>query len=138
VATPAEIDAALADLGHQLADRRKAAGLTQGQLAARTPFKRSTVANAETGARRSARFWQAMDRELAADGVFIKAHAAIEAMTGTRHLPPLPPGEEAGPMLTVTSLGRCPHCHREIGQVAHIGLTVVPLNVPGSGHPGNK
>lgn len=138
MATPAEVDAALADLGHQLADRRHAAGLTQDQLAARTPFKRTTIANAETGARRSARFWQVMDRELAAGGVFIKAHAAIEAMAGTRHLPPLPPGEDAGPMLTVTSLARCPYCHNELGQVAHIGLSVVPVNVPASGHPGNK
>jgi hypothetical protein len=138
VATPAEIEAALADLGRQLADRRRAAGLTQAQLAQRTPFKRPTIAGAETGARRSARFWQVMDRELAAGGVFIKAHAAIEAMAGTRHLPPLPPGEDAGPMLTITSLARCPYCDHELGQVAHISLMVVPVNVPGSGHPGNK
>lgn len=138
MATPAEIETALRDLGRQLAERRHAAGLTQDQLAGRTPFKRATVANAETGARRSARFWRAMDRELNGGGAFIKAHAGIEAMAGTRHLPPLPAGEDAGPMLTVTSLARCPHCHREIGQVAHIGLEVVPLNVPGSGHPGNK
>lgn len=138
MATPAEIDAAVAELGLQLYARRRAAGLTQKELARRTPFERSTIGNAEASGRGSARFWQVMDRELAAEGVFIKAHAAIEAMTGTRHLPPLPAGEDAGPMLTVTSLARCPHCHREIGQVAHISLTVVPVNVPGSGHPGNK
>ena len=137
MATPAEIEAALRDLGAEFAARRYATGLKQWQLAARTPFKRSTIAGAETGARRSARFWQVMDRELAADGALVKAHAAIAAMTGARHLPPLPPGEDAGPMLTVTSPARCPYCGNEIGQVAHIGLEIVPGNVSASGHPAN-
>jgi DNA-binding XRE family transcriptional regulator len=131
VATRAEVDAALADLGRQLAARRKAAGLTQQQLAERTPFKRQTIGNAEAGTRRSARFWQVMDDELNAGGTFTAAFGRITAAAEARRLPPLRPTEDAGPAGTVTSLARCPHCHREISLAAQVSLSVAGEMLPG-------
>ena len=124
VATPGDIEAALRDLGRQLKARRKAAGLTQEQLARQTGYRRSTVANAELGDRRSADFWRRVDDELSAGRTFIKAYSDIEAMAGARRLPPLRPGEDAGPTRTITSPARCPHCRREIPLAAHIILSV--------------
>jgi DNA-binding XRE family transcriptional regulator len=48
--SPEEIDAAWEDLGRQLADLRRSAGLTQQELARRIGFSRTAVAEAETGA----------------------------------------------------------------------------------------
>lgn len=124
MATPAEIEAALTDLGRQLAVRRKAAGLTQKELGQRIGYKRQTVGNAELGTRRKPVFWQRADRELAAGGTFVKAYGGIEAMARARQLPPLRPGEDSGGMQTVTAPGRCPHCHREIPLAAQIVLSV--------------
>ncbi len=47
--SPEEIDAAREDLGRQLADLRRSAGLTQQELARRPGFSRTAVAEAETG-----------------------------------------------------------------------------------------
>ena len=124
MATPAEIEAALADLGHQLADHREAAGLTQEQLAGQTPFRRATIAKAETGTRRSARFWRIMDDELAADGALIEAAGKITAASGVHRLPPLRPQEDTGSAQVVTSPARCPHCGKEIPLAAQVTLFV--------------
>ena len=124
VATPGDIEAALRDLGRQLKARRKAAGLTQEQLARQTGYKRSTVANAELGDRRSADFWRRVDDKLSAGGTWVKAYGDIEAMAGARRLPPLRPGEDSGGTRTVTAPARCPHCHREIPLAAQITLSV--------------
>jgi DNA-binding XRE family transcriptional regulator len=133
VPAPASVEAALLDLGHQLAAYRDAAGLTQQQLAQRIGCARSTVAMAETGHRRSAGFWRRADDELTAAGTFAAAFSKIEAMAETSRLPPLRAGEDRGAMRTVTALARCPHCDHVIPLTALIGLSVTP-DVPGSGH----
>ena len=125
VADPADVEAALADLGRQLKARRKAAGLTQEQLARQTGYKRSTVANAELGDRRSADFWRRVDDELSAGRTFTSRRTAtLRQWPGRAASHRCAPGEDAGPTRTVTSPARCPHCRREIRLAAHIILSV--------------
>ena len=124
VASSGDIEAALRDLGRQLRARRKAAGLTQEQLAERIGYARPTLSMAETGRRRSPDFWRRVDDELSAGRTFTKAYGDIEAMAGARLLPPLRPGEDSGGARTVTAPGRWPHCHREIPLAAQITLSV--------------
>ncbi len=136
MAAPAAVEAALLDLGAQLAARRKAAGVKQWQFAQRINVARSTVAMAETGHRCSAGFWRRADDALTAGGAFLAAFSQIEAMAEARRLPPLRPGENAGAMRTVTALARCPHCGHVVSLAALVGLSVADVSgdVTGSGH----
>ncbi len=75
-------------LGAQLAACRRAAGLTQAELASLIVFSRSTIANVETGRQRVPReFWQNADSAVSAGGSLVTAHdevgaAARRARTG--------------------------------------------------------
>src|SRR6266545_698210 len=76
---PAQIHAVRQDLGRQLAAWRKAANVTQEELAKRTWYSRSTIANIETGRQTTTRrFWQRADRELGADGLLVKAFDQVD------------------------------------------------------------
>lgn len=62
--SPEQIREAWQDLGQQLADWRKAAALTQHQLAALRWHSRSSIADVETGRQKATRqFWERADRE---------------------------------------------------------------------------
>jgi len=80
--SPEQIREAWRDLGRQLAEWRKAAALTQHQLAALTWHSRSSIANIETGRQKATRqFWELADRELGADGVLFKAFGQVDDLT---------------------------------------------------------
>lgn len=80
--TPGEQTAARAarTLSAGLASRRRAAGLTQPQLAELTGMSITTVGHAETGRLwQSRHFWEHADKELGADGELLALHAAYRA-----------------------------------------------------------
>ena len=90
---PAGQDAAGAadDLSGALADRRRAAGLTQPELAALVGRSVTTVGHAETGRLwQSRRFWENADRVLCAGGELLRLHDAYDAAAAA---PPI--GDEA-------------------------------------------
>src|SRR3984893_2504829 len=91
---------ASSELGAELAAYRRAARLSQAQLAELTEFSRSTVANVETGRQHVPRtFWERADQALRTGGVLANAHDEIEAaasrdlrtaardMSAARHTP---------------------------------------------------
>lgn len=66
-------------LGRQLATFRQAAGLTQGQLAARVFVDRTTVAHLEggKGSKGSRDLWKALDTALDAGGVLLRGYLEV-------------------------------------------------------------
>ena len=73
-------------LGRSLASYRRANGLNQEQLATRTGYRRSSVANIETGRQRAARpFWERCDLELDANGTLVRGHEELEALAREQH-----------------------------------------------------
>lgn len=69
-------------LGRRLRDLRKAAGLTQGQLATATFTSRSSVACIETGRQNAdGAFWRRADDATGAEGALVAAYEGIRAMT---------------------------------------------------------
>lgn len=69
-------------LSAALADRRRAAGLTQPQLAEIVGMSITTVGHAETGRLwQSRRFWERADKELSAGGGLLALHDAYRAAT---------------------------------------------------------
>lgn len=137
------IDVMQRELGRQLAALRRAAGLTQHELAALIRFARSTLSTAEAatgGQRQGPEFWQACDRalntrgELAAGAEQIRwarkaaEHAAARAAQETR---------EAGAMAVfaaarqktdvlagVSDLRPCPNCGFQVAVVT----TLIPVD----------
>jgi hypothetical protein len=93
-AAPPAGDAARA-LSGALAALRRAAGLTQPELAALTGYSVTTVGHAETGRLWQARaFWEKADLVLAAEGELTRRHDAYRAAaTGPPSVPvqPFPP-----------------------------------------------
>jgi DNA-binding transcriptional regulator YhcF (GntR family) len=70
------------ELSGALAARRRAAGLTQPELAALAGFSITAVGHAETGRLwQSRRFWEYADKELSADGELLALHDAYRAAT---------------------------------------------------------
>jgi len=66
-------------LGQALAEWRKAADLSQGQLARRLSYDRTTVAHAERGAQVPAEdFWRSCDAVLAAEGTLVRLYEAVQ------------------------------------------------------------
>ncbi|GAA5158192.1 hypothetical protein GCM10023321_37630 [Pseudonocardia eucalypti] len=81
---PAAIAGMRRELGHHLAAFRRAADLTQGQLADATGFDRTTVNHIEKGrSRADERFWQTADQACRADGALLTAYRELEATKAT-------------------------------------------------------
>lgn len=69
------------DLGRQLADLRRAAGLTQHQMAKLIGYARGTLSAVESGRFEQARrFWQQCDELLNADGQLVGRFDEIKAL----------------------------------------------------------
>lgn len=69
------------ELGRQLAALRRAAGLTQHQLAALTSFSRITLSLAEIGRESHARqFWEACDKALDTGGALTAGFDQVTAV----------------------------------------------------------
>jgi DNA-binding XRE family transcriptional regulator len=86
----ADLDAvaeAWSALGRQLAASRRAAGLSQEQLAPLADFSRSTIANAETGRQRvTRRFWERCDTALETGGALARGHDQVAEAQRGAHL----------------------------------------------------
>jgi transcriptional regulator with XRE-family HTH domain len=81
-----QVEQAWLALGRQLAACRKAAGLTQVQLAALAGYSRSTVANVETGSQRvRPEFWARCDEVLGAGGALRRSLADVRAAEQSQH-----------------------------------------------------
>jgi transcriptional regulator with XRE-family HTH domain len=79
-----EVAALRRDLGRQLAERRKAAGLVQREFGALIGYSRTAVANAETGHARIGRpLWERADRVLGTGELFARGFDRIQAQAST-------------------------------------------------------
>jgi DNA-binding transcriptional regulator YhcF (GntR family) len=93
--TPQHADDAARALSRALAAMRRAAGLTQPDLAALTGYSVTTIGHAETGRLWQSRsFWEKADLMLAADGELTRRCDAYHAAAGPADVPvqPFPPG----------------------------------------------
>lgn len=76
---PEPVASARCALGRRLAACRRAAGLTQEQLAKQIMVSRSTIGNVETGRQHcDAAFWSAADQAVHAGGSLVVAHEELE------------------------------------------------------------
>jgi transcriptional regulator with XRE-family HTH domain len=142
----AAIDATRAEAGRLLACFRHAAGLSQARLADQIGYSATVVAHAERGRRPvSAEFWEVADDALAADGNLTTQGTRIKelarskreeqrrldkarhAMRLARFLPQARAGGRTAatpdaPVLaiTVSGVGRCPHCHQPVTLLTEI------------------
>ncbi|SDD93593.1 helix-turn-helix domain-containing protein [Actinokineospora iranica] len=74
-------------LGGQLAALRKAASLTQEQLARVTHYDRTSVAHIEKGRYRAdEQFWSAVDRKVGANGALLESFRALDAVCQAHRL----------------------------------------------------
>ncbi|WP_433294445.1 helix-turn-helix domain-containing protein [Actinoplanes sp. CA-030573] len=88
MADPQAVREAWIELGHKLAAKRKAAKLSQVELASRTAYSRSSVANVETGLQQINRtFWEAIDGLLGADGDLLRGYDAAKSLQRERQRP---------------------------------------------------
>jgi DNA-binding transcriptional regulator YhcF (GntR family) len=119
-ATPGEqtLASAARALSSSLAFRRRAAGLTQPQLAAITGMSVTSVGHAETGRLwQSRRFWELADKGVGAGGELLALHdayraVAVSADRSTAHedtdsgantgMPPIVPVEASASVASVT------------------------------------
>ncbi len=119
------------ELGRQLAALRRAAGLTQHQVAGLTGFSRSAVSLAEIGREPHARqFWEACDKALDTGGVLT---AGLDQITAVRQalqqataraaqqareahaLAALTAAQDQGDLTTrVTTIQSCPQCQHPV------------------------
>jgi len=77
---PADVTALRRELGQRLATFRKAAGVTQGQLAASAYVDRTTISHIERGRTRvDETFWRTADNVTAAGGQLLTAFRQLEA-----------------------------------------------------------
>ncbi len=105
-APPPAGDAA-GSLSRALAALRRAAGLTQPQLAALTGYSVTTVGHAETGRLWQSRsFWEKADLMLAAEGELTRRYDAYRAAATPAGVPgqPSPPPVQGAPALTRVTL----------------------------------
>ena len=80
VREPDEVAALRRELGRQLAERRKAAGLVQRELGVLVGYSRTAVANAETGHAQIGRsLWDRADRVLGTGELFARGFDRIQA-----------------------------------------------------------
>ena len=104
---PADIAELRRALGERLTTFRKAADVTQGQLAAAAYLDRTTVSHIEKGrARADEGFWQTADRLTEADGQLLTAYRQLEAAKrSTRQVAGRPNWQPYAPKLTASE--RC-------------------------------
>jgi DNA-binding transcriptional regulator YhcF (GntR family) len=111
-----DADAMRTALSKALAARRRAAGMTQPELAAKIGMAVTTVCHAETGrVWQSREFWQQADAELDGFGDLLRMFDDLQAAkhTGTEEIPDdPPPTDEAAPVapvlpvnITITNAG---------------------------------
>lgn len=82
---PDTVAEAQRELGRRLAAYRQAAGYNQTQLAGRTAYSRSTIANVEVGRQSAPRtFWERCDAALATGTVLIAKYEEIEKLKSKR------------------------------------------------------
>src|SRR5487761_150284 len=105
---PAAIRLLRRELGRELANRRRAVGFTQAQLARKVGYSRSTVSTVESGRQDvPRRFWEACDELFGASGAMAgrfdriqQAHAAERRSAAGATARPLPTSrapQSAGP-----------------------------------------
>jgi DNA-binding XRE family transcriptional regulator len=71
------------ELSHALAERRRAAGLTQPELASEVGMSVTAIGHAETGRLwQSRRFWQRVDLALRADGALLARYERPAPLPG--------------------------------------------------------
>lgn len=80
-----EVRVAREDLGSRLRELRRAAGLTQQELAERVGYSRARVAGAESGEGCAALFWTGCDKVLNGGGTLSAGYGAIEELRRRRH-----------------------------------------------------
>ena len=91
------VETARRALGAKLAAYRRAAQLSQDDLARLADYSRSTIANVETGRQHAPRdFWATVDSAVHADGALTKANDEIEAAARQEHVEA---AQQAGPYL---------------------------------------
>jgi transcriptional regulator with XRE-family HTH domain len=126
-------------LGRQLAAWRLKAGLTQGQLARRTGYHRTTIAHAEAGDRASRDLADAVDRVLGAGGRLTAARDAISAAATARsQTAPRPRGRAAAttasdlppvPAEVVSTVeSTCPLCDQRVA--VRVAVSLLPAVPP--------
>jgi DNA-binding transcriptional regulator YhcF (GntR family) len=94
---------AAAALSAALATRRRAAGLTQPQLAAIVGMSVTTVGHAETGRLwQSRRFWEQADKWLGADGELLALHDAFRAASAPADSATAAEVVEANPAISIS------------------------------------
>lgn len=85
---PQAVRAAWRGLGHQLAAKRKAAKLSQQELADRTNYSRSSIANVEIGLQHVNRtFWETADTLLGATEELLQMYDAAETLQRAHQRP---------------------------------------------------
>ncbi len=137
-------------LGRQLAAQRLKAGLTQGQLARRTGYHRTTIAHAEAGDRVSRDLAEAADRVLGAGGRLIAGSDAISAAVTARDRAARRPrsgaaAQAAGDVRPVpaevvsTVESKCPRCDQRVAVRVAVSLLppVPPVAEPVGGVSGH-
>ncbi len=126
---PLDVREGWRELGRRLAGRRDVAGVTQVDLAYRTGYSRSLIANIETGRRQAPRvFWVQVDRELGADGVLVTAFDQVAALArGSDQRIARPRGRETWQRIGGHEPGSRPHSGVGVApqeQECGCGLTV--------------
>jgi hypothetical protein len=95
-----DLDAPRGSLSSALAARRRAAGLTQPQLATLLGMSVTTVGHAETGRLwQSREFWQQTDRVLGAAGTLLHMYDEHQAAAGRTEAEEFPEAPEPSPAL---------------------------------------
>jgi DNA-binding XRE family transcriptional regulator len=91
------VETARRALGTKLAAYRRAAQLSQDELARLADYSRSTIANVETGRQHVPReFWALVDSAVHADGALIRANDEVETAARQEHVDA---AQQAGPYL---------------------------------------
>lgn len=129
MADPQAVRAAWHDLGQLLAEKRRAAKLSQQALGDLTNYSRSSIGNIETGLQHVNRtFWERADARLGGDGALLHGYDAAEALQRAHQRPVKRHKTRVGDVgiahpLTAASLTRAPSAQSGIATVQPEVLT---------------